>query len=291
MNKELREKHRALGRGLSPDMIKACCELASAELPEMATGFSELSDIPYGPHERQRIDVFLPDEVVANASTIMFVHGGGFVGGDKAMASYPFYRNIGIWAARQGWIGATMNYRRAPEFTWPSGAQDVGQAMARVSQVAAEHGANPARIFLFGQSAGAVHVADYVAQKQLHGPERACLAGAVMASPIYDVGQAESNKMQEAYFGPDRETWSSCAALPGLLATELPMLFSVSEFDIPDFEKQAALMVGAWYQKHGTYPPLLRLSGHNHISNVLGIGTEGDNFGPEISLFVNQTGA
>jgi triacylglycerol lipase len=288
MNEDLREQHRMLGRALGPDMIKATCELAAPLQPELASGYREQTDIPYGPDERHRIDLFLPDALTAATPTLLFVHGGGFVGGDKAMASFPFYRNIGIWAARQGWIGATMTYRRAPDHTWPSGAEDVGRAVAKLAELAREAGANPNGIFLLGQSAGAVHVADYIAQSQLHGAERANLAGAIMASPIYDVGRAEHNRMQEAYFGPDQAKWSNCAALPGLLKTDLPMLFSVCEFDIPDFEKQAAMMVAAWHEHHGSYPPLLRLTGHNHLSNVLHIGAQGDNFGPEIALFVNH---
>ena len=45
----------------------------------------------------------------------MFVHGGGFVAGDKHTPGTPRYELVGAWAARHGWVGVTMTHRLAPE--------------------------------------------------------------------------------------------------------------------------------------------------------------------------------
>ncbi len=39
---------------------------------------------------------------------VVFVHGGGFVQGDKGAADAPFYNNFGAWAVRAGFVGVTM---------------------------------------------------------------------------------------------------------------------------------------------------------------------------------------
>ena len=99
----------------------------------------------------------------------MFVHGGGFVGGDKHVPGTPMYDHIGAWAVRNGWVGVTITYRLAPEHTWPAGAQDVAAAVQWVRDNIASYGGDPSRIVLAGHSAGSVHVASYLAASRRSG--------------------------------------------------------------------------------------------------------------------------
>ena len=71
---------------------------------------------------------------------------------------------MGVWAVDHGLIGVTINYRLAPEFAWPSGVEDLTLVVAWLKTHIAEYGGDPDKIFLWGHSAGAAHVADYVAQ-------------------------------------------------------------------------------------------------------------------------------
>jgi acetyl esterase/lipase len=81
------------------------------------------------PHERQRLDVHTSGAPVGEpAPVVLFVHGGGFAGGDKHVPGTPMYDHIGAWAVRNGWVGVTMTYRLAPEHPWPAGAQDAAAA-------------------------------------------------------------------------------------------------------------------------------------------------------------------
>ena len=63
-------------------------------------------------------------------------------------------------------VGVTMTYRLAPQHQWPAGAQDVGQAVAWVAQNIGEYGGDPSRVVLAGHSAGATHVAGYLASQR-----------------------------------------------------------------------------------------------------------------------------
>jgi hypothetical protein len=87
----------------------------------------------------------------------VFVHGGGFVAGDKAYPGAPAYDLVGAWAVRHGWVGVNITYRYAPEVKWPAGAEDVAAAVAWIRENIAAYGGDPGRIVVMGNSAGAVH--------------------------------------------------------------------------------------------------------------------------------------
>ena len=109
-------------------------------------------DLHYGPAERNRLDIFTAEPAAAAAQPVLlFVHGGGFVGGDKHDPGTPFHDNIGAWAARQGMVGVTMTYRLAPQAPWPAGAEDVATAVRWVRDNIGEHGGDPARLYPDGR--------------------------------------------------------------------------------------------------------------------------------------------
>jgi triacylglycerol lipase len=218
----------------------------------------------------------------------MFVHGGGFVSGDKTRPNTPFYDNIGHWAVGRGYVGVTMTYRLAPQHRWPAGPEDVGLAVEWVARHIAEHGGDPARVFLMGQSAGAVHVANYLTDARFHRSAGRALAGALLISGVYDVAIADRNQFQQAYYGADDSKWGQFSSLPGLVTTDLPLLATVSELDPDDFQRQAAAFVAARMAHRREYPRMLYLQGHNHLSSVLQIGTDGDSLGPEIESFLRH---
>lgn len=286
---ELRRKIEALGTELSPGLLEGTRELFT-ELHGAVEGGSATvhRDERYGPDERHRLDVFEPQggAGVMGKPVLVFVHGGGFVMGDKTMPGTPFYDNVGQWAAARDWVGVTMTYRLAPAHAWPSGAEDVGRAVEWLAENITRFGGDPAKIFVMGQSAGAVHAATYIASARFHGARGRGLAGGVLLSGIYDLPSAERNEFQEAYFGSDDSAYAERSSLPGLVATDLPLLASVSEFDGVSFQQQAALYVTAAAKASQRYPRMLYLLGHNHLSSVLQIGLPSDTLGPQVARFV-----
>ena len=87
-------------------------------------------DQAFGSHPLQRLDVFAPaPPAAAPRPILLFVHGGGFVRGDKRGAGSPFYDNIMLWAAGSGLLGININYRLAPEHPWPAAQQDIAAAL------------------------------------------------------------------------------------------------------------------------------------------------------------------
>ena len=227
-------------------------------------------DLRYGEHPRHRLDIHAAgiraggDPAAGLAPVIVFVHGGGFVAGDKHTPGTPRYDLVGAWAARRGWVGVTMTHRLAPEFQWPAGAQDVAAAVAWLRANAASYDGDPDRIIVTGNSAGAAHVACYVAGHG--GGSLDGVRGAALLSGIYEARAARPGEPEHAYYGPD--PGPETASLPGLLSSPVPLLFSVAERDGPAFHAAAASLVTAWLHQHGTTPHLVWVEGHNHMSTI-----------------------
>lgn len=285
MNRELRARIEALGSDLTIEMVRGTQAIFAATCPPLDPDLQIERDLPYGPHERHRLDVFRKPGT-CGAPVLVFVHGAGFVMGDKCAPDLPFYDNIGGFAAANDLVGVTLNYRLAPDSMWPSGPDDMAAAVDWLRANVADYGGDPARLYLMGQSAGAVHVASYVAHR---APE---IAGALLISCIYDVAAAHANQFHKAYYGEDVSAYPAASTWQGLIASGVPLLASVSEFDLVDFQKQAAAFVGAWGAAKNAYPHMLWLPGHNHLSPVLAIGSPRDDaLGPRIVEFIAATAA
>jgi triacylglycerol lipase len=241
-------------------------------------------DLQYGPDLRNRLDVFRKGNP-SRAPVLVYVHGGGFVMGDKTSAGSPFYDNVGQWAAQQGFIGVTMTYRLAPQHHWPCGPEDVAAAVQWLRTHIAAHGGDPQSIYMMGQSAGAAHVAAYLGHDRFH-PDGAGIAGAVLVSGIHDPTTQPPNPFSSAYYGDDPATRNEARCTAGLLASPVPLLFTVSEFDPRDFQDQAAQLVQSWHAHKGSYPPLEYLAGHNHLSPAQSIGSAEDDLGPRMARFI-----
>ena len=285
-----RDELRALGAQLSPDMVEGTMALMVPSLPTAdPEDLMRTADRVYGSHERHCLDVYSSTALDAPRPVIVFVHGGGFVRGQKSAEGSPFYGNIGAWAVRQGFVAVAINYRLAPESPWPGGAEDIGAAIAWVWEHIGEYGGDAENIFLFGQSAGSMHVADYLAQPSTHAVPGGGLRGAALISCVYDLSIAEDKPFHRAYWGDDRETWPAKSSLDAIVNLELPLLLGVAELDEPQFLQQASLLTKAWYDCHGDFPPLHRLFGQNHLSTVYGMGGDGDVLGPLLEQFVRAT--
>ena len=118
-------------------------------------GVSVTRDLAYGSDPLQKLDVFSPTAKPAKLRPVLlFVHGGGFVRGDKKTTD-----NMVVWGVDNGMVGVAINYRLAPKDPWPAGAKDLASAIAWTRAHIADYGGDPDRIILWGHSAGANHVA------------------------------------------------------------------------------------------------------------------------------------
>lgn len=287
MDDDLRGRIRAIGSEIVPRMFSDTIALFAPYAPDAANCAQVARDLEYGPHERHRLDLFRPKDGRSDCPVVVFAHGGGFVQGDKGRENSPFYGNFGAWAAAAGFVGIAVNYRLAPDHVWPAGAEDLERLLDWLTANAGQHGGDPARVFLCGQSAGAVHVASYLALAARRGAGPG-ISGAMMLSGIYDLVQFPHSAFENAYFGTDSSRFAEQSPLAGLVESDVPCLFSVAEYDPAHFQQQAALLVQAWFERRREYPRMLYLPDGNHMSGILSLGRPDDALSAELSAFVRK---
>jgi acetyl esterase/lipase len=142
-----------------------------------------------------------------------------------------------------------------------------------VLQNIASHGGDPTRIFLAGHSAGAVHVAEFIAHPQFHpGPAGPGVKGAIVISVAVDSTKFPMGDGNKAYYGADPEKWPEQHALPGLLKASPPLLVAYAELDPPAFEEQSKLLNEALCRLNRC-PRLVMVPQHSHQSQTFSINT------------------
>lgn len=245
------------------------------------SGVRFTTDLAYGPDARHRLDVYQPDTghpVGDPPPVVVFVHGGGFVRGDKSERT-----PVGVAFAQAGCVVVVPNYRLGPTHRWPAGAEDVASVVAWVVSHAHLHGGDTQRVFVVGESAGAAHVATALLVRRFHPAGGLPVAGAVLVSGSYNpaleglsrtaFGIPTPDPRNEAYFGPDPNAWPGMSLVRLIDAPPGRLLITYAEWDPPQFQVAASELYARLVCDHGHRPELAVVPGHNHLSQVFAIGT------------------
>jgi acetyl esterase/lipase len=176
---------------------------------------------------------------------VIYLHGGGWRLGTRELVS-PAFRD---WSpglltrvAAAGFVVAAADYRLSGEARFPAQVEDVHRAVDWAIANGAEHGADPARILLWGDSAGG-HLAALAAMGM---PQRPQLRGVVAWYPITDLLAIQADA--EAVGGEPHDT--ADARETALLGGRIP--------DLPDQAREASPVTHAaaasapFFLAHGT---------------------------------------
>jgi triacylglycerol lipase len=283
-------KLKEIGPVLNPQMVQATFELYIPRVVKAYPGVSSTEDIAYGPDERHRLDVFAPAASQERPMpVVLFVPGGGYVGGAKSRPGMPFYQNVGVFFARNNVVGVTMNYRLAPKAPWPAGGEDVASALKWVRQNIASFGGDPERIFVYGQSAGGTHAAHYSFDEQLQASGTSDgVAGAILQSAVFDPAGAPPGPNIEAYFG-GAAGWGARSLFGKLEGRKIPVFLVYAELDPKSFRDETDRMRAALCKRDGgACPRTLDLAGHNHISEIAHLGSADALLGRELLDFIRS---
>jgi acetyl esterase/lipase len=117
--------------------------------PAALEGVQVLRNLEYvqGGHERNRLDLYLPEKTARPLPVILWIHGGGWVGGDKSNG--PAFR-----FATKGYVVAAMNYRFSQHAIFPAQIQDCKAAVRWLRANARKYDLDADRIGAWGSSAG-----------------------------------------------------------------------------------------------------------------------------------------
>ena len=286
---DLARQVRALGAKFDPEVASATRAIYRPHL-DLSPAGEERIDIAYGAHARQRLDVYLP--AGRPRGSVVFVHGGGFVGGDKN-GDGAFYPNVGRWLARSGYVGVLPNYRLAPGDPWPAGAADLQLVMRWVRDNRAALGAASVPTIAWGQSAGASHVASWLFDDAARGSDDAARSSA--AAPVdavllmsgFYAPEAPLPPGPRAYFGEDASLYPQRAPITHVRETKLPLLLAVAELDPGWIAQHTFAFARALTLANGRSPEFHWFRGHNHVSTVHGLGSPQGEVAAEILRFFN----
>lgn len=271
------------------DMTLAAYAPLLARAPK--DGVRVTRNVAYGAHPRQVVDVFQPAGA-QRAPVMIFVHGGAFVRGDKRVSD-EVYDNVLYYFARQGMVGLNMEYRLAPEARFPEGARDVAEMVAWAEREAPRYGGDPARIYLFGHSAGGTHVATWAFDRTAIPDRATSVAGVILASARVRADVLPDNPNAgavRAYFGDDAALYDARSPVTHADDPELPVFIAIAEFENPYLDVYGAELLHKLSRVRKRAPRFVRLTRHNHISLVAHFNTEEEILGREILDFIARGG-
>lgn len=190
-------------------------------------------DIAYGPHARERLDLFAPDG--PPRGLILFIHGGYW----RAMG-----REGSSWVAegltRRGWAVAIPSYPLAPEARISS----IGRSVAAALAVAAARVSGP--IVLAGHSAGGHLAARLICDDGLIPDDLAARVGRVISiSGVHDLRPLLRIKLNEVLRLTEGE---AATESPALLRPRAGVRLHawVGADERPEFLRQSALLANIW---------------------------------------------
>jgi triacylglycerol lipase len=282
---------RAAGPVIDPPAAKA---LYAPLLADMPRGAEPVRDIVYGDDERHRLDVYPAVGAAGPAPVVVFLHGGGFIRGDKADREA-----VGHYFSRHGVLAVLPNYRLGPRHRWPAGAEDVSSVLAWARANVGAYGGNPDRIVLAGESAGAAHVAAATLVKRFHPAEGLKIAGAFLASGVYNaeleflaraqLGIATPDPRNEAYFGTDFASYRAMSTVELIDAAPFPLAITYAELDPVQMQAQAGELFARLVTRHGFQPHIGVVAHHNHLSQVYAINSGDDALAAPLLAFVRDS--
>ncbi len=123
---------------------------------EMPNPVFRLSDLPFlGEGRKEKLDLYLPNGPERkDRPAVVFIHGGGFTGGDKAEQRSS---SVSADLARAGYVVVSCNYvlgAKSKDGVWPRNIADCREAVRWVRAHTVELGVNPDKIAVAGGSAG-----------------------------------------------------------------------------------------------------------------------------------------
>lgn len=152
---------------------------------------------------KESLDIYTSEAVTSKGKlrpVIFMIHGGAWVGGDKAD------KDVGAQRARffleQGNVYVSTNYRLAPKHKYPSQFEDVRKSLYWTRQNIKRWHGDPSKITIIGHSAGG-HLAALLALDSPKG-----IKGLILLDPAaldlqetYKQATSEGKKQMQAVFG------------------------------------------------------------------------------------------
>jgi acetyl esterase/lipase len=299
----VRDKLASLGAGWDaytvPDLLKLYEPLQADQNTKYTqdTRTVDKSTAKYGPHDRHRIDIYVPVlRPSPSLPVVVYIHGGAYVGGDTQVTP-NIYTNVGNYFASRGHVACVITYRLAFQGAhFPDGATDVADALNWVKDNISRFHGDSARVVALGQSAGGSHLASAMFLGLLDGKNGSAplLRGAVLLSAAFgSYPEGETYPILKEYFQMDDKAEIASRWGPGALfrqeffgshdkvpRKELPcdLLVLWAEWEFEEIIAGSLEWFGDYRRRFRRLPVVEVMKGHNHVSYCFGLGLEAEEY-------------
>ncbi len=225
-------------------------------------------DLRYGKGEKQTLDIFAARG--RSRALLVYLHGGYWRSLDKSDFSFlaPAFTQLDATVA-------VVNYDLAPQVTVGRIVEEARAAVVWLLEHGADYGANPARLYLAGHSAGAHLTAMLFATawgKDVPGLPPNVVKGGVAVSGIYDLAALVRTSMN-ADIRLTEETarqWSPAYLEPRVKA---PLVLAVGGDESSEFRLQTELLAERWHD--AVEVRQVPLPGYHHLNVIEQLGAAG----------------
>jgi acetyl esterase/lipase len=180
-------------------------------------------ELRYGPRERNRIDFF--PAAGTNAPVLVFIHGGYW-----QMRAKETFRFLAAGPIAHGISVASIGYTLAPDASLREIVDEVSSAISWTAQHAARFGADPARIYGSGWSAGG-----HLTAMSLGHP---AVRGGLAISGVFDLEPIRLSFLNEK-LGLDRSEAIAMSPLANLPRTSPPLVIAYGTGELPELQRQS----------------------------------------------------
>ena len=217
-------------------------------------------NVAYGPHTRERLDLFLPE--ATNAPLFAYIHGGYWQWNDKE----PFVF-LGEHLVAGGAAFANIEYALCPTVSLSELTDQIRRALAYLWREANKFGYDRNRIVVSGHSAGGHLTAMMMATDWstfADGLPSDLVAAGLPISGIYDVEAVRLTPLNDLVRMDEAEARAlSPMFLPPV--SRAPMTVVVGGAESEEFHRQADEFAAAW-RKTGVAADVVTAPGRDHFT-------------------------
>lgn len=123
---------------------------APPDMHEITKRVAVVKNLSYHDSANSLLDIYYPKDALDSMPVILWIHGGGYVGGSKDSR-----QDYAMSLANAGYVVANINYSLAPESLYPGPVAQANEALAYLTLHASEYGGDIEQVFVGGDSAGA----------------------------------------------------------------------------------------------------------------------------------------
>jgi len=218
-------------------------------------------DVPYGPHEKQKMDIFRARG--ASKAVLMFIHGGYW----RVLDKRPF-NFLAPELTRAGVTFANINYGLCPAVSLEELVRHVLQAGAWLYRNASNFGGNPHRLYVAGHSAGGHLTALLLAALWpvfARDLPKKVFQGGLAISGVFDLRPLAGAAFLKPEVNFDLAIARRCSPIDMPPATDARLWTAVGGDEQQGFIEQNARMGKAWKSVLGGD---IAMPGDNHFSVI-----------------------